>query len=65
MWAASGVRSPAEVKKIVKFEACSMETTQIYSVEWEYAEFDKVPAARRELDLTPRLLSFTILVLED
>ena len=23
-----------------------METTQIYSVEWEYAEFDKVPAAR-------------------
>ena len=34
------------MKKIVKFEACSMETTQIYSVEWEYAEFDKVPASR-------------------
>lgn len=34
--------SDNKVKKIVKFEACSMETTQIYSVEWEYAEFDKV-----------------------
>lgn len=31
-----------KVKKFIRFEACSMETTEIFTVEWEYADFDKV-----------------------
>jgi hypothetical protein len=32
----------AKEAKIVKFEACSTETTEIFPIEWEYKDFDKV-----------------------
>jgi hypothetical protein len=32
----------AKEAKVIKFEACSTETGEIFPIEWEYADFDKV-----------------------
>jgi hypothetical protein len=32
----------AREAKVIKFEACSTETGEIFPIEWEYADFDKV-----------------------
>ena len=31
-----------KVKKAIRFDTCSMETTEIFPIVWEYADFDKV-----------------------